>query len=613
MEQTECCISKKENEMKLKKRGNVVSALMVFALGLLFMPYAASGEPALSLSSLFSGMTVQNTDKLQVDGIASALGLGTTTVSGMDIVFVVDDSSTLKTVDPANYRNNAFHDLLYSFTSNHDAKAGIVALRDQQNTALLAGLQKVSEGRGALEDIFENKMKREGTSLAIGEGIKLAVTELSTNGRTTASKMIVLVISGASTSGTDPEQEAKNAADKGYIVNIVYLSGSTGTTTTSTTTTTTTTTSFIETLINAGKGKSFTVSDPHNIFSFLTSSSMSNIEKIEIKNETNSAVSTMVNTQLGAFTGLVSLAEGSNTITVTAHATDGTTKTQTVQVTKQGTDPCTSNPDSCISSRALKLRPQILMAGFDPIILDLTTTKFKVVALVREGANAIRSVSLTDNSGSLKYAMSKIGSLSNGDLLYGIDIPIDRGESFSYTGAFGSEAGQFNILITDTASQTQRFPNIEYGDNADLSGSTANPTTAAIYSQKGCKRLGPQVIMAGFDPPVLDYSDTGLKVKAIVRDGSRSVSNVKLSQSSGSVAINMTKVETLQNGDHLYEGTLTFERGSFPSGSFRNLWGASTSQIMVEARDDAAQKHKFPDLKRGDYASMNSADCWADQ
>lgn len=102
-------------------------------------------------------------------------------------------------------------------------------------------------------------------------------------------------------------------------------------------------------------------------------------------------------------------------------------------------------------------------------------------------------------------------------------------------------------------------------------------------------------------------------MKAIVRDGSRPVSNVKFSQSSGSLATNMTKVETLPNGDHLYEGTLIFERGSFPIGSFRNLWGEGTSQLMIEARDDAAQKHQFPDLKRGDYASMNSADCWADQ
>lgn len=585
--------------MRGEKKGSIVSVFMFFVLGLILMPHAAFGDTSLSLLNLFNGQTVQNNDHLQVNGMAFGLG----NYSSLDVVFVVDDTSVLNTVDPANYRNNAFHDLFQSFTSDHDVRVGIISLKDQQNTSLLAGLQQASASTGTFENIFLTLMNRQGTSLAIGQGIKLAVQELQKNGRANARKLILVFATGNSTDGPDPEQEARNAAANGYTVSFVYLASSS----------TTAAPSFLQLLANAGNGTASVVNNPHDIFSIFNNSSITNISNIQITNITNNQSSTIINSQLGAFTGTVPLTEGNNTIQVTVNGTDGTIKTQTVQITKQGADPCTTNPLSCLSSRPLKLKPQVLMAGFDPMVLDYTTTRFKVVALIREGSVAVRSVSLTENSGSLKYAMNKIGSLSNGDLLYGIDIPIDRGESFSYKGAFGSETGQFNILITDTASQTQRFPNVEYGNNANLSGSTANPTTAAIYTQKGCKRLVPQVIMAGFDSPVLDYNDTGIKVRAIVRDGSRPVSNVKLSQSSGSLSTNMTKVETLPNGDHLYEGTLTFERGSFPSGSFRNLWGEGTSQLMVEARDDAAQKHQFPDLKRGDYASMNSADCWADQ
>lgn len=585
--------------MRETKKCSLLTALMFVILGALFcMPSGVSADPMLSLLNMANGQVVQNQDTFLLNGIASGAG----TNKKLDVMFVVDDTTALTSLDPANYRNNAFHDLFSALQGAHDVKAGVISLQDMQKTSMVAGLQNVADSRGDLENIFGNIMKREGTSLALGQGIKLAKDELLANARYDANKMIVVLATGSQSEGPDPEQETKKAADNGCMVNFLHFTPPTAPDMST----------FFANLANTGNGKAYPVNDPHEIVNILKSAPLANITKVEIVNETTNQIANLLGSQLGAFTGAVPLKDGSNTISVTVHGSDGTKKTETVQITKQGQDPCTANPQSCVPLRPLKLKPQLLMAGFDPIILDLSSSSFKLMALVREGSSPIRDVSLQSASGDFSYGMTKVGSLANGDLLYELTLPLDRGPAFSYTGLFGSESGQFNLVITDQSSQAQRFPTLEFGDNPDLSGTPGNPTQATLYERKGCKRLGPQVLMAGFDTPILDYNDTALKLRAIVRDGNRPVKSVSLSMSDGSPLVGMNKLEDLPNGDHLYEGVFTFPRGSFPGASFRNLWGGSAGQLVIEAKDDASQKHRFPDLKRGDYMKQNGADCWSD-
>lgn len=267
-------------------------------------------------------------------------------------------------------------------------------------------------------------------------------------------------------------------------------------------------------------------------------------------------------------------------------------------------------------TKKVKLKPQVLMAGFDPIILDMSSTSVKVMALVREGVEPIRNVSITDNTGALVTAMTLKGSLSNGDLLYETEVTLTREMELpdSMPDLFGSKYGYFLIKAVDKASNKHSFPTLNYGSNTELDP-TNEPTTATLYSRKGCKRGQPQVLMAGLDPAFLDYTDTSIKIVAIVRKGSSDIQDVSL-KNSGGISVAMTYKETLGNGDLLYEKEMTFDRGAFGSDEkalLEDMWGSHEAQYQVEVRDKAQQTHKFPNLMRGDYPTINKSDCWADQ
>lgn len=267
-------------------------------------------------------------------------------------------------------------------------------------------------------------------------------------------------------------------------------------------------------------------------------------------------------------------------------------------------------------TKKVKLKPQVLMAGFDPIILDMSSTQVKVMALVREGIQPIRSVSITDNTGGLLLAMNKIGSLSNGDLLYEASVTLTREMNLpdSMPDLFGAKYGAFLITVTDSVSNKHSFPTLNYGSNTELDP-TNEPTSAALYSRKGCKRGLPQVLMAGLDPAFLDYNDTSIKIAAIVRKGSSDIQDVSLKNSSG-ISMAMNYRETLANGDMLYEAEISFTRGAFGSDEkalLEDMWGSHEAQYQVEVRDKAQQTHQFPKLMRGDYSTINKPDCWSDQ
>jgi 6-phosphogluconolactonase (cycloisomerase 2 family) len=82
-------------------------------------------------------------------------------------------------------------------------------------------------------------------------------------------------------------------------------------------------------------------------------------------------------------------------------------------------------------------QPQVLMAGFDPILLDITDTQFSVLAVVEEGLAQLNTVSIEQNLGGLKRVMNLVGS---------IPVVVEEGRQIDglvYEAVFEIERGAF--------------------------------------------------------------------------------------------------------------------------------------------------------------------------
>jgi PKD repeat protein len=251
-----------------------------------------------------------------------------------------------------------------------------------------------------------------------------------------------------------------------------------------------------------------------------------------------------------------------------------------------------------------RLRPQVLMAGFDPMLVDLLDTDMKVFAIIRPGGAPLQTVRAIQNEGDFVLVLQHVATYANGDQHYEAVYPFAKGALpvSTFADLFGDQAGQFRIQAIDQAGQFHSFPNLEIGDNPPLE---TVPLSLHIepLQQVGVHRSLPQVLAAGFDPALVDMTDSQFTVKAIVREGLFPIQRVMLKQNKGEFNLSMRHIETLPNGDKLYAVTYTYPRESLNSGSLGNLLGgrANPEQFMVIAVDQAQQIHRFPEFKIGNF------------
>lgn len=251
-----------------------------------------------------------------------------------------------------------------------------------------------------------------------------------------------------------------------------------------------------------------------------------------------------------------------------------------------------------------RLRPQVLMAGFDPMLIDLLDTDAKVFAIVRQGSEAIQTVRIMQNGSEFTLVMQHVATYANGDQRYETVLTLTKGflPVSSYANLFGDKAGQFRIQAIDQAGQFHAFPNLEIGNNPAL---PATPTSLNIQPlhQVDIRRSWPQVLAAGFDPALIDVSDSQFLVKAIVREGIFPIKSVTLKQNQGGLNLPMHLQEILPNGDKLYAVSYTYSQGSLEINTWGNLFGnqPNVTQFTVTVVDQDGQTHSFPELKVGNF------------
>lgn len=600
---------KKEVRPSLKKEKTTIYKMLLCAFALFCFTAVANATVNVQIDSPTNGATISKDDYVQLTGTASATG-----GKGIDIVLVVDNSSSLRESDPANWRNAAIHDLIYSFDDNTDVSIGMVSFASTANSKTVVNLGLIKDVRNAFDPALKD-MDRNQEGTAIGEGINIARKLLESKGRANASKVIIIFTDGNNNEGLDPSSEASAAKAAGVRVSVITLASASCPNLPEafqwacTKNLSGVKPSLNEAIAQAGGGSHFTADNHKTLIAYLGSPLIVDMDKVEIINETTGRAPGSITFVAGSFAAQVPIADGENKLLVTAYSTSGESAKATVTIKRQGTIP----PPDETPVASVKLRPQIIAAGFDPMILDVTTTKFKVLAIVREGALPIHQVTLiTNKDADSGIDMALGGKLPNGDLVYELKLNIPRGLDFSYTGIFGPEPDQFNIKVLDTQLQQHRFPTVEYGNNNPLT-STKPSNNATEYKPDACKRLLPQVLMAGFDPPLHDWNETNFGVIAIVRDGVVPIKDVTLNLVGTVFSPDMNFIENLPNGDKLYKVTMNFPRGSFSAMFLRTVWGPEDSQFLIKVRDNAMQEYSFPDLRRGQYPASNQAECkWCD-
>lgn len=560
---------------RLGRAKGVLGFLQIIALWMwLGVAGVAQAAPVVTIDSPQAGASV-SADNVTVTGTATAVGGG----QGIDLVVVMDDSGSLSWTDPTRDRFNALQGLMNSFGAGVNVKVGLVFFSNAATVAV--PLTDASSATGAINSTILSRLVPNGGT-AIGSGIQAAASELAARGRNGSTKIILLFTDGEETGGSNPVGAATDAASQGITVNVVDLGGNAAN----------------AQIASAGGGVTLAASNSQQLADMFRSGQMVGLSSVTVTNVTTGQPAVSVNISAGAFTAPLDLAQGSNILRVVATDTSNVSTTTEVTVTRQ-----TSTP-TVPPTRSVKLRPQVLMAGFDPMLIDIVDTSFKVVAVVRGGAAGIGTVSLSENTGSgLGTAMTELGKLSNDDRVYAVTYTFARGSIPSGTplaNLWGSRQGQYKVSVTDSAQQEHSFPALEFGNNVNLTTSAQLPA-ASDYTTQGIRRSKPQVVLAGLDPILVDISDTQFKVKAVARAGLAPIQGVSLQNGSG-FAQAMTREGALPNGDDMYSITLTFPRGAFPAASMRDLWGtANSAQFVVEVTDTAQQTHRYPELTVGNY------------
>jgi len=249
-----------------------------------------------------------------------------------------------------------------------------------------------------------------------------------------------------------------------------------------------------------------------------------------------------------------------------------------------------------------RLRPQVLMAGFDPMLVDVLDTDVKVFAIVRPGAEPIQNVRIMQNNSDFILVMQHVATYANGDQRYEAVITLAKGELpvTTYTNLFGDQLGQFRIQVIDQAEQFHAFPNLEIGHNPPL---TAAPTSLHIepLRQAGIRRRQPQVLAAGFDPALVDINESEFLVKAIVREGLLPIQQVLLMANQAEFSLPMRLQEVLPNGDKLFVVNYTYPHDTVEMGTWGHLFGDQPQQFQIKVIDQAHYVHQFPQLKIGNF------------
>lgn len=273
-------------------------------------------------------------------------------------------------------------------------------------------------------------------------------------------------------------------------------------------------------------------------------------------------------------------------------------------------------------NRQAKTHPQVLLAGFDPMLIDNADNHLRIIAVVEEGVNPLTDVGYEQDGGLTMTNMTLVGKipLDGSGKHYGLvyEHKLSFEPNFLPQGSIanlynlsvliGTKRSQFSFRAFDTATNRHQYPVFEYRHEQWLSSTVSSPGMAVSqppYAKHGARRQLPQVILAGFSPMYMNVNDEELAVMAVVRAGSSPLQSVTLNNlGDNSLVVALDKVLDLDNGDQLYRQTVLKKQNNqliFSEEPQEIVW---TRFFTIIAQDQNGQSHRFPDVQIGDFPAV---------
>ena len=249
---------------------------------------------------------VEGETTVEVEGIASAIG----GVRFLDMVFVMDTSTSLRSSDPNDFRSQGAIGLVENLSPRSDIKIGVVSFDGKGQLSL-----PMTSDRDMAINTLRYLPRSGSTNLAAG--ILTALRELETNGRPDSSRVIMLF-----TDGMSSEQKAYDAAVRAHSRGVTVQSLLLGSSTKGT--------SILDTIAWATGGSFLRVEDPSLLPQAFLDLRTTGVESVTLSVNGSEPVSAKL--AGGTFSGNLPLEVGENRIVAFATSLDGDTQESFVTV-----------------------------------------------------------------------------------------------------------------------------------------------------------------------------------------------------------------------------------------------------------------------------------------
>ncbi len=243
---------------------------------------------------------------LDVEGVASAIG----GVRHLDIMLVLDRSTSLKKTDPEDHRVDGAIGFVEGLSPKSDTLIGVVGFDGESEL-----LQALTADRGAAVNAIEGMKRSGGTNIAAG--MLTALAELETHGRPDSSRMIMLFTDGKSNQ-RKAREATREAQARGITVHTLLLGTNEGG-------------AAILEEIALGTGGSFVqVSDPAELPAAFLNLRTTGVDQVTLSANGQTPIPARLTG--GTFVGQVPLEVGDNRIVARATSLDDQTKDAVINV-----------------------------------------------------------------------------------------------------------------------------------------------------------------------------------------------------------------------------------------------------------------------------------------
>jgi len=285
----------------------VRNSLFILVLALASTAMASDLGLQVEIQSPSADYTVEDgATSVEVEGIASAIG----GVRHLDIMFVMDTSSSLRSSDPSDYRSVGAIGLVQNLSPKSDIKIGVVSFDSRSEIA-----QSMTSDRDAVIETLRLLPRSGSTNLAAG--ITAALAELKRNGRPGSSQSIMLFTDGRSNKNKAYDA-AVEATKKGITIQTLMLGkdqkGS----------------KIMDTIAWATGGSFLPVSDPSKLPEAFLNLRTTGVDSVTLS--VNGSEPVAARLAGGTFAGSVPVDIGENRIVAFATSLDGDTQASEILV-----------------------------------------------------------------------------------------------------------------------------------------------------------------------------------------------------------------------------------------------------------------------------------------